>query len=72
MPSGKVTCKRCREERWPTSRPYGPYTCQRCREVLRGSKYVIDPLRVRSKAQQEATRHLVRGNRPQERSGTPE
>jgi hypothetical protein len=64
------TCERCGEQRWPFHPKPGLYTCQRCQEVLRGSKHVIDPLKVRSEAQQESSRrNLVRGNRPQERSG---
>jgi hypothetical protein len=37
----RVTCTRCREERWPTSITE-PYVCQRCREVLAGGN-AVDP-----------------------------
>ena len=63
-----IRCSRCQEDRWPFGRVPAPYVCQRCQEVLRGSKYVIDPLAVRSEAQQAVTRRLLLGRkRPQER-----
>jgi hypothetical protein len=48
-----TVCNRCSQRRWPSRSAQNPFTCQRC-AALAGDPHTVDPLPVRSPAQQVA------------------